>query len=663
MEKLWGVWQLDEKLGQGSFGEVYKASKKELGQTFYAAIKHISLPKEQDDLEDIIREGYATTTEDIMAYYKDTIDDLVNETKIMYELRANKNIVDYQDHLIVEKEGKEVGFDIYIRMELLTSLDKYMKSHKLDETEIVKLFLDIATALKVCNKHNLLHRDIKPANIFIDDEGTYKLGDFGVARKLEKTTYGMSKKGTFNYMSPEIYKGEKANISSDIYSLGIVIYRLLNNNKAPFIDAKTGTVKASEAEQALMRRMAGEVLPDIEGVDPVLMKVIKKACAFYQKDRYKKPEDLITDLEKYQDGKTKELEDELDKTVSIYGDDELEKTVSIYGDDLLEKTVSIYGKQNGYESDEELRDRIKKIMSEEYNGVKGNPNFVTVKSRVEKASVPLMIVTFIVCIIAAVYSLKFLGTSRMMFTQTNIVAYRNIVGGALGIADLIVFFGFIVSLFSRRYQKIVSYFYLFNIVLLIGTIFYLRGRGVNLSVFYMPFIAFNMFLYMMNFRWRLGQRTIDIDKTQVDKQKAKDEKLVKLYSKPYMSIPRFIITLVVCIVVFGLCIGSSFIHVNQTNKVDPSKYQIKVVVDSINVRERPEPYASAISKVYKNDVYTVLGVHEYYGFKYYEIKTKQGVHGYIRSAEHCCYKEKNRGWTCDLKDIKDEYVVVISGGN
>ena len=172
MNKLWGVWEVTEKIGQGSFGEVYKSQKTELGKTFYAAIKHISLPKEQSEINDIVREGYATTSKDVLDYYQDTRDDLVKEIEIMYELRANKNIVDYQDHLIVEKTNGKIGFDIFIRMELLTSLDRYIESNDLKEEDIIKLGKDIATALVVCNKHNLLHRDIKPANIFIDDDKT-----------------------------------------------------------------------------------------------------------------------------------------------------------------------------------------------------------------------------------------------------------------------------------------------------------------------------------------------------------------------------------------------------------------------------------------------------------------------------------------------------------
>ena len=187
MNKLWGVWELGDKIGQGSFGEVYKSHKTELGKTFYSAIKHISLPKSQDEIEDIVREGYATTSKDILEYYKDTIDDLVKEIEIMYELRANKNIVDYQDHLIIEKTNGETGFDIYIRMELLKSIDDLFLNEDLKDKDVLKLGIDIANALEELESEKFIHRDIKPENIFINSKGVYKLGDFGEARELNKT--------------------------------------------------------------------------------------------------------------------------------------------------------------------------------------------------------------------------------------------------------------------------------------------------------------------------------------------------------------------------------------------------------------------------------------------------------------------------------------------
>ena len=93
----------------------------------------------------------------------------------------------------------------------------------------------MCNALELCEKRGIIHRDIKPDNIFINDNGDYKLGDFGVARQLEKSSTFMSRRGNQAYMAPEVYKGEWYGEKADIYSLGLVLYRLLNNSRIPFM--------------------------------------------------------------------------------------------------------------------------------------------------------------------------------------------------------------------------------------------------------------------------------------------------------------------------------------------------------------------------------------------------------------------------------------------
>ena len=642
MNKLWGVWEVTEKIGQGSFGEVYKSQKTELGKTFYAAIKHISLPKEQSEINDIVREGYATTSKDVLDYYQDTIDDLVKEIEIMYELRANKNIVDYQDHLIVEKTNGKIGFDIFIRMELLTSLDRYIESNDLKEEDIIKLGKDIATALVVCNKHNLLHRDIKPANIFIDDDKTFKLGDFGVARKLEKTTYGMSKKGTYNYMSPEIYKGDRANISSDIYSLGIVMYRLLNNNRAPFIDKNAPSVKASEAEEALMRRMQGEELPDIPDVNKDLMKVIKKASAFYQKDRYKTPEELLDDLKKLQEGKSVNIEDKLDKTVSVY-DDNLDKTVSVYDNDL-DKTVSVYAeglaKTGNYESDEELRNRIRKIMEEEAKNtvIKGQTKYTSIKTYTQSSDKKLCVLAFITCVLLFIFNIYILGHYKTIIDFPHGLTLYKVLSNTLLIivlTDLIVLGSFITSLFSRKLQKISSYGYLINIIIYIFTFIYIELNNCRVTPLFFGLVIFQIVLFYINYRWTLKVKTIDVEEEKIEFYKERDKKLEDYYKKPYLSKKVLIITIVIFVIALASMVFTNMSPIpSQENGRDYNKKQIQIVNDYINIREEPNSSSDKIGMVYKGEIYTVLDKKESSrGDTYYHIETNFGTNGYIIDEE------------------------------
>ena len=156
----------------------------------------------------------------------------------------------------------------------------------MDVKEIINLGVDICSALEVCEKRNIIHRDIKIDNIFVSENGDYKLGDFGIAKQLEATQGEMSKKGTLLYMAPEVFRGEKYDKTADIYSLGVVLYRLLNKNRAPFFPNYPNPIKFSDKEIANTKRLKGEEFPDIIGIGPELNEVLKKACAFNPKDRY-----------------------------------------------------------------------------------------------------------------------------------------------------------------------------------------------------------------------------------------------------------------------------------------------------------------------------------------------------------------------------------------
>lgn len=113
---------------------------------------------------------------------------------------CNANIVGYEDYAVIEHKDS-IGWDIVIRMELLTDLPSYIRNNSFCVNDIVKLATDVCSALEVCHEQKIIHRDIKPDNIFVSGNGDFKLGDFGVARTIEKTVSGLSKKGTYTYIA------------------------------------------------------------------------------------------------------------------------------------------------------------------------------------------------------------------------------------------------------------------------------------------------------------------------------------------------------------------------------------------------------------------------------------------------------------------------------
>ena len=305
-----GSWTLVKLLGEGAYGKVYEAHREGFGFTDRAAIKIMTIPPSQSEVVSARAEGM--DEESVTAYFRGMVEDVVQEFALMSRLKGMTNIVSCEDFQ-VEQHSEGIGWDILIRMELLTPMLNYMSGHEMTRADVIRLGVDMCKALELCQRYNIIHRDIKPENIFISDTGDYKRGDFGVARTLEKTTGGLSKKGTYTYMAPEVYREEKYGSSVDIYSLGIVLYRLLNNNRAPFLPAPPAPITHSERERALLRRISGEQLPPPANASGRLAEIVLKACAFEPKDRYSSPLDMRRELEAIQYGRG---EDEL-----IYGRD------------------------------------------------------------------------------------------------------------------------------------------------------------------------------------------------------------------------------------------------------------------------------------------------------------------------------------------------------
>ena len=287
-------WSITRLLGEGSYGRVFEIERAEFAQTYRAALKVITVPQSKAEIESILSEGMSTPQAE--AYFHGIVQELMHEFSIMFKLKGTANVVSCEDLRVLEHPDG-IGWDILIRMELLHPLLPYVYEHPMARRDIIRLGIDICKALELCQRYNIIHRDIKPENIFISDNGDYKLGDFGIARTIERTTSGLSKKGTYSYMAPEVYAGREYGFSVDTYSLGLVLYRMLNKNRGPFLPQPPEAITFSSREQALARRMSGEPLPRPFYGEGRLGEIVLKACAFDPKDRYSSPQQLRQELE------------------------------------------------------------------------------------------------------------------------------------------------------------------------------------------------------------------------------------------------------------------------------------------------------------------------------------------------------------------------------
>lgn len=291
---VFGHWQIDKPIGSGSNGKtaVYKLRRK--GSTWgeCSAMKVIPLIEQYGNKENLpafIAEEY----EDFAAERTSTAEE---EVRIMDSVKGNTNIVDYADHVIVDwVDENSFGRDMLIRMELLQDLRGQMQQGKqFAEAEIIKIGRDICAALVLCHGKDILHRDIKPENIFYNKDGNYKLGDFGISKILDACSGRTANTGvgTPAYAAPE--QGTSGYTTQvDIYSLGLVLYELANDNFLPFVT--TRYVSDEQMRKAIKRRLE-EDIPVPANASEGLRSVIMKACSRDPQSRYQNAQELLYDL-------------------------------------------------------------------------------------------------------------------------------------------------------------------------------------------------------------------------------------------------------------------------------------------------------------------------------------------------------------------------------
>ena len=285
-------WEVVRKLGQGSFGGVYEIQRTlPDGQVEKAALKKLSVPRDSGEIEEFRSQSFST--ESITEHYKDQMSDLVREYSLMQELSSCKNIVACHD-VQYTRQSNGIGWDVYIRMELLKPLKQVLPVNY-SEITVLKLGLSLCSALQACQKYNIIHRDIKPENILVSSDGVFKLGDFGIAKISEKTTVG-TLTGTAGYMAPEVANRWNYGPASDIYSLGMVLYWAMNERTLPFLPLPPQIPTGLQRQDAIDRRYAGEIFPPPIHGSKELKKIIMKACAFSVEDRYQTVQEFRCDL-------------------------------------------------------------------------------------------------------------------------------------------------------------------------------------------------------------------------------------------------------------------------------------------------------------------------------------------------------------------------------
>ncbi|EPD78702.1 Stk1 family PASTA domain-containing Ser/Thr kinase [Atopobium sp. oral taxon 199] len=263
---LGGRYQVQDKIGTGGMATVYRGQDEVLGRT--VAIK-MMLPQYANDPS-------------FAARFK-------QEAQAAAAL-SSPYIVSVYDW------GKE-GDSYYIVMEYLrgTDLKSGIRKHgALDSRKVAQIGSQIAQALSVAHKHDIIHRDIKPQNIMVQPDGNIKVMDFGIARaKNSHLTTDNSVLGTAHYVSPEQTQGKELGPTTDIYSLGIVMYEA-STGRVPFEGDDAISVALKQVNEA---PQAPTLLNP--SMDPILESIILKCMEKDPANRYQTADELYCALRDY----------------------------------------------------------------------------------------------------------------------------------------------------------------------------------------------------------------------------------------------------------------------------------------------------------------------------------------------------------------------------
>ena len=277
---------VSEKLGSGAFGTVYKVIKTNASGQYVRALKHITIPTEKQYNSVLNSMGGDISKAD--NYFSQMLQNIVSEIRILNDLseKGIQNIVRYYENDICTTDSPK-RYDIFILMEYLTPLEEFIVNEDFLVRDVVRLGLDILSGLQSCHNNGVIHRDIKDENIFVSDKGEYKIGDFGVSKVLKDSSKAESLKGTPNFLAPEVYLGKEGYTKSvDLYSLGIVLYRLLNYNRNPFLPCFPKQFFAQDEDRAFEERMTGKTpdLPLLGGnqIGQVIVKAISNSSERFQ---------------------------------------------------------------------------------------------------------------------------------------------------------------------------------------------------------------------------------------------------------------------------------------------------------------------------------------------------------------------------------------------
>ena len=260
------------------------------GQEFI--LKHISVPASETQLQALLLSGAYPTAEAAAEYFRRVADGLAAEFDLSRSFADCPSILHFLAHQTVER-ADGTGFDVYAVTDKAVSLEVYAAGSALTKLQAVNLGLDLCEALGVLRSAGYLHQNIKPENVFVRGD-RFLLGDLGLVALQDMQYSSLPEQYIGPYTAPELHDMMAGqNPTTDLYAVGMLLYRIYNGGHAPFEDER---VSAKEADRM---RLSGKELPVPMYADYELAEILLKACAFRPEERYQTPEELRQALELY----------------------------------------------------------------------------------------------------------------------------------------------------------------------------------------------------------------------------------------------------------------------------------------------------------------------------------------------------------------------------
>jgi len=286
LEPLFGKWNVEDTVAHGKNTTVFKVSCYENSKRISKAVEAIKFPGSNEEISLAIDSGRFATVDEYLSFAEKKICDNIEK---MLAFSESRNIVNYLEYTVIKESN---CFYVLILRELMTPLSEYIKERNIKQKEAVKLGWDICNALEEFRQAGIIHQNINTDNIFIGENSSFKLGDFGIDSMYRK------KSGLGSYRPPEFFAG-KESFSEDIYALGMVLYRLMNHNRVPFLPEYPAPVSYEDRERASARRLRGDMFPIPANADSSLARIIFNATAFKAEERYASPLQMKEDIENY----------------------------------------------------------------------------------------------------------------------------------------------------------------------------------------------------------------------------------------------------------------------------------------------------------------------------------------------------------------------------